>query len=837
MSRELRLAFAMGGGVSLGTFSGAALTEAMKLAVLYGAYPSRENGRTTWTPYDRVVVDVFSGASAGAMALAAMLRSLVHQTPEQRQQAEEQLRRDHGMAFERLPRRKKKRAVAAQVAQTVQERVWVDEVDIHRLLGRHNGRQRDLRHVGGVLDRRAVDDIARTVIGFPEEFVSGGKVQLNRKSSLLADRALFACTLANLSPLVHDARGDLKATPETGFVGLEDGLTSRVHRDIRIFDLNFEPVDTWATAHADRYPSRWLRYHADAKDEGRIGDLRAERTWKRIAATSIAAGAFPFAFEPVVLARKAFEYGDLWPFETGEDGEPVDEYPFTYVDGGLFNNEPIREAFRMASVVDGKADPSTYDRRVVFVDPNAGGKAVSYRVPIHETHAYQKPNLFGRFDGTDLFRKSSLDRLLPHVGQLLGALRNESSVNEGDSIFQVRRRFENRNRMRAFLGEAITEAPSRTLLEAVRDYCEELLESDAENMVLPAGTLTLSEELKRVVAEEQAGRRATPLLDDVDPEAAGAFLDALADGADLEKAGVWLRALLFVAQDLTLTLEGKRPTTCVVAIAPAEFGQEDGEPTVQPVALKGGWMFGFGGFTSPVPGRHEVALARFCARRFLKFNDLLPPDVPPAHEPAWTDAMQQQYERDFSRGLDAVIRRVDGLIGDSHILNLSAFNSVVAKFISSFVEKRIESFRNVGAPPSTEVEFQIEVPGRRYELDGDRDQRPLRREPGRRWVIVTKAAFDGERWSGPFIDEDAQRIVIDQEGLRDRHFCTIDLPKQVEALRFHPHPVFHVKVTSADRGTDTPIGAQEWTPVPAPPPGTGPAAPRPFGLTSLEEEL
>jgi len=823
----------MGGGVSLGTFSGAALTEAMKLAVLYGAFPTRENGQTTFTPYDRVVVDVFSGASAGAMALAAMLRSLVHQTPEQRQRAEEQLRRDHGMAFERLPHRKKEQAVAAQVAQTTQEHVWVDEVDIHRLLGRHNGRQRDLRHVGGVLDRRAVDDIARTVIGFPEDLVSGGKVHLDRKSPLLADRALFACTLANLSPLVHDARGDLQATPETGFVGLEDGLTSRVHRDIRVFDLNFSTVDTRATAHADRYPSRWLRYHADAKDDGRIGDLRAEKTWKRIAATSIAAGAFPFAFEPVVLTRKAFEYGDLWPFDTGGNEERVEEYPFTYVDGGLFNNEPIREAFRMSSVVDAEADPSTYDRRVLFVDPNAGGKAVSYRVPIHETHAYQKPNFFGRFDGTDLFRKSSLDLLLPHIGQLLGALRNESSVNEGDSVFQVRRRFDNRNRMRAFLGEAITEDPSRSLLEAVRTYCNELLESDAANMVLPAATLTLPSELERVVAEEQASTRRTPLLDDVKPEEAGAFLDALIDGDNLDNPDAWLRAMLFVALDLTLNLEGKRPTTCVVAIAPAEFTQEEGTPTAHPVSLKGGWMFGFGGFTSPVPGRHEVALARACTRRFLQVNELLPPDVPPAEPPSWTDTMQQQYAADFSRGLDAVIRRIDGLIGDSHILNLSALNPVVAKFVSSFVEKRIESFRTVGARPTSAFTFEIEVPGSRYELDGERDQRPIRQGPNRRLVILTKASFDGERWTGPFIDERAQRIAVEREGLPDRAFCTIDLPETVDPLRFYPRPVFYARITPDDDGAS--IGPERWTTDLAS--SNGHAVSSPFGLTSLEEEL
>ena len=37
-SRSLRLAFAMGGGVSLGSFQGAALTQALKLAIAQAAY-------------------------------------------------------------------------------------------------------------------------------------------------------------------------------------------------------------------------------------------------------------------------------------------------------------------------------------------------------------------------------------------------------------------------------------------------------------------------------------------------------------------------------------------------------------------------------------------------------------------------------------------------------------------------------------------------------------------------------------------------------------------------------------------------------------------------------
>ena len=65
MGKTLKLGFAMGGGVSLGSFSGAALTETIKLALLYG---TDKDGN----PYENVVVDVFSGASAGAMSLGVM---------------------------------------------------------------------------------------------------------------------------------------------------------------------------------------------------------------------------------------------------------------------------------------------------------------------------------------------------------------------------------------------------------------------------------------------------------------------------------------------------------------------------------------------------------------------------------------------------------------------------------------------------------------------------------------------------------------------------------------------------------------------------------------------
>jgi len=63
----------MGGGVSLGVFSGSSLTEALKLLLLFGQ--DKEGN-----PYDDIIVDGMSGASAGAVALTIMLRSLMDYT-------------------------------------------------------------------------------------------------------------------------------------------------------------------------------------------------------------------------------------------------------------------------------------------------------------------------------------------------------------------------------------------------------------------------------------------------------------------------------------------------------------------------------------------------------------------------------------------------------------------------------------------------------------------------------------------------------------------------------------------------------------------------------------
>ena len=827
MSRELRLAFAMGGGVSLGTFSGAALSEAVKLALLYGKY--HENG--SWQRYDSVVVDVFSGASAGAMSLACMLRTLVHRTEEQEREAEENLRRILKTAYDvdfdalNLSAKDCKAAIAAQAVQDMQEKVWIDEINIHRLLGRRpDGTRRDIRHEGGILDRGAVEEITRKAIAFSDGVSLDGKI-------LLGDRVLFGCTLANLSPTVYDAKADIGTLKKAGFAGLTDALTSRAHRDIRIYDLNFGEVDSEATESKSRYPERWCRYHEGAERKGEIGDLRLEKTWGKIAATAIAAGAFPFAFSPVVLKRDKFEFGNLWPEEFGPKGQNYDEYPFTYVDGGLFNNEPIREAFRLSAVLDAQRRQDSasgqmdYDRRIIFVDPLVGRQAVSFQVPIHQQYDYQDPNFFGALDGTDLYQRSTFDRLKSHAGTVVSALLNQARIVEGDKVYQVRKQFEIRDGIRAFVSDVLTEAPAHEQLTALQGFCEEILDRDTKNLVIPAGTLTLSEELERVLAEE-----ASSGLDALQAQAED-FLAKLEKGDPLEDADEWLRAMVFVAIDLVMNLEGKRPSSRVIAVSPVKVVEqngsdadesENGERAVKavPYHLPGARLMGFGGFTSKEANRYTVRLARYCTWHFLNLCDLTP-DAPAPTEPRWTPSQKAQYQKDFEIGLEALTKRLEATVEESHFLNYSFFNSPLAALAARFIRKAMEEFRHPELPRRT-YEFRIKVPGKDFEIDGRPDQRPVHIGCKPHLVVYAEYGPHSEddpklEWSGPFIDQTNQSIKIDREGLLDRSFCELLLPSDdlIEKASLLPDPIFYIEVKKEHEGDC--ILPNDWRVFPTPP--------------------
>jgi predicted acylesterase/phospholipase RssA len=814
----------MGGGVSLGTFCGTALTQAIKLALVYGRDRHQQ-------PYDRVEIDVFSGASAGALSLCAMLRSLADCDPALEQAARQSVETEFGQALDRFSPERMNDLLAAQIAQFKQEELWSREIKLDALLGQDG--QGQLRRRASLLDRGAVDDIARRhIVTWP-----GNQADFSRRR-LLADRVVYACTLSNLTPIVVDASSSLPGR-EVGYVGLADGLRSHSHRDLRVFDLHFtkeqSPTDP-------AHPDRWCRYHNAPERSGKIGDLRKARSWAKIAATAIASGAFPGAFEPVVLRRNDYEFcPKLWQATFGEQAAKLKQFSFTYADGGMFNNEPIREAFRLASFIDGhNPDDGNHavERLIVFVDPFVSEPTPRFNLPVHRQWSLEEPNVFGSMDGFDLRQRNSLDRLLPHLSTLLGAISNESRTIESDRISQVRDVFKLRSGIRDSLDRTLASNATVAEFERLKDFITRQLESSKADEMIPAGPLTLAREMERIIAEEAARERTIqppppPRFGPLKGKS-GAFLQET-DPTKNPDAGTWLRVLSFVSVDLILGLEGKEEGAKLVAIAPFRDlrAAEAGGKRPRKIDLPGGRLGGFAGFMSDIPDALEFRAARYCAAEFLRACEVLAPDtpLPPADGLTLLPEDWKRYHKEVEHGLDRLSDRVQQLLHDSHLINVFPGADALLRKLAGQIARKAVAGLDWEEHDRTTVELRIVVPNERFELDGRGafggvDAAPVEDEVTFEWRLITLATFDhttGE-WSGGFVKDGT--LDVDEDGrsfLPDKDFCTVKLPTrpQVELARRHPTALMKLHLKAADRGKTLP--ARRWEII--------------DGVTPLNEEL
>ncbi len=861
MGTILRLGFAMGGGVSLGTFCGAALTEAIKLLTLFG---KDKDGK----PYEAVKVDVFSGASAGAMSLGIMLKALADPVPSGRTKAIANLDRLYGKTpqYQALkandPRRED--LIAAQMAQDVQQDVWVRRINIRSLLGFTGSGPRDLTCLPCLLDSGAVNDIAREVFTLqqPTRFP-------NRR--VISDRVLFCCTLANLSPIVADARAELPG-PSVGYVGLTDGMRSSVRRELRVFDLNFalRPEDgangslnvpapaelLIANANLSArtgYPARWCRYQEEGGEvAGHVGDLTSPRTWARIGATTVASGAFPFAFAPVVLTRRRYEFGDrLWPRALTEAGL-TDCYPFSYIDGGTFNNEPIREAFRLAAFIDAQDTDERFERRILFVDPFVSDENPSLRVPIHAITRLEPPAGLHPLAGFDPIHLTTLDRLLPHAVSIISALSDESRVVEADKIFQTRDRFRMRDAMRLFLTRALaTGGVPAESYKGLRTFCETLLGRNTTDAMIPPGNLTLVAELERVIREAPAQDPIKSLR-----SKAAAFLaaaDPAAHDAAANPAGGWLRALAWAALDLSLDLEGKNDDSALIAIAPftgmteyrdavttyqkaldafhaaaavggnAEHPGEAPRPT--PICLPGGEVSGFAGFMSATVRQHDFDAGIIAAAEFLGASNLLSTPFKPPITLTKYEWSQRPLLDELDSGVEGLAARVDACVSASNLLNLGwGLDKLALGALGRVAKGYVNRLKKLGRP-SQSFEVRIYIPGTRFNLDGRgfSNIKPITDEAGRPYLRtfvtfhppVLNGPPDGI-WEGAHIHaaSGVQVIPIDHDGLIDRLALSIALPDApIRALAdVYPNPILSCEVSQQDMGTSA--LRVPWTPTP-----------------------
>ncbi len=744
MSKTLRVGLAMGGGVSMGTFSGAALTESLKLLLLYG---QDEDG----VPYDHVVVDCMSGASAGAIALGIMLRALLDYESvlkkvdyQNRDEVVQQLKAEHPILNDPgVARQKMEDLVALQVAQRLQEKLWVELLKIETLFGDKMDKKSFKRdHAFGLLDRKNIMTLVDKYLCQDVENIQSNTIRVVNK-----DRFLFACSLSNLTPIQKpDVMGRYNKIVENDsrnqyehVRNLLSSVSSYDHAELRVIDFIFSDIHK-------EIPSdeRWLSFCTaetfdSCKNDNKFG-LRDPQTWKILSASTIACGAFPLAFEPVLLKRYYQEFGKAWPQEfqnlqeklnpeisTVENKSKIDKesildynsFNFAYVDGGTFNNEPIKEAFKMSYFQDFHNDASKQkiDRVVLFVDPIVPQGNPVFQLPTYATIRSTMKD--GKLE-TDW--NSELSKAASVSGSLIGMLTRQGSIKEEHKSDHFIENASLNYQLQAYLAQSTTiyQQNPRLIKTAI-----EKTQAFLEKGMIPAGTRYLSEYFHKLMNKEieldnGIPARLIPIFDHVSSVEVATFLVELKQNSyqldiavsntfpggipahsasEKDVCNAFLKLFLLALSDIGLETLGKNVKALRVGITPHN------NETLEVVALPGTELYAFGGFMDENIRRYGFRYGKLCALNILSdsqfrqyHNKALAivdnpkncPLIDHAHLPTlktkfkneihqlriYESGMDQYSEKLFKTGFDLAFKRIRTMI------DINKFEIIGASFIS-----------------------------------------------------------------------------------------------------------------------------------------------------------
>jgi hypothetical protein len=424
MAKTLKVSFAMGGGVSLGSFSGAALTETLKLLILYG---QDDEG----CPYDAIILDSFSGASAGAISLGILMRGLMDYESIleilKYSKQDIHLRLEKAYSAEKISHldlEKLEQLYAAETCQLLQKKLWVKEISLEALMN-SGEKDRSKKSKNSLLEQDYM--INGTVDYLLNGVNQWNKDNIKAKKRLLAkDRVLFACSLTNVASISRT-----KSPNEDPIIkSFERSNNDYDHKELRVVDFQFEKglsgVDKWLSLSVDP--------EAADPDHPTPFSLFSVESWAMFAASAIACGAFPIAFEPAILERykREMELTD----EVKNIGGSEEPLKFAYIDGGTFNNEPIAEAFKMAYYLDFEAEQeeAEYDRIVFFVDPIVSLSDPDYNIPFFQKYKARYASKKKGFRLKRVTTRQPLDNIFSYSTKLIEVMRREGAVKEGVKI-------------------------------------------------------------------------------------------------------------------------------------------------------------------------------------------------------------------------------------------------------------------------------------------------------------------------------------------------------------------------------------------------------------------
>jgi hypothetical protein len=782
MAKKLKLAFAMGGGVSLGTFSGAALTECIKQLIVFGVYKDKEK-RGQLTRYDQIEIDVMSGASAGAMALGIMIRAFTYHKdiikllagkgsvyPEATKDNIDEfitkhLKAQFGEHYDALSDTNKKALFATQVAQDFERYLWCYQVDIMALTGNSEKKwEANLTGKNSLLDRGFLEEMAKgTIIPKAGINITGNDRQV------LADRVLYACTLTRIEPFILDS--PFEGRPfESNAVNdrykelyktvLKDAVTSYSHRDIRVFDINYKDLDATIQSDSDiEYPKRWLTIMEGPKqdyDGRKVFALSNQDAWAHITATAIAAGTFPVAFEPTTLTRYKEEL-------TAPNANPhKQDEKFSYIDGGTFNNEPIAEAFRLASFLDASAEGvvgEDFDRFVLYVDP-----FVNTKTPVKIKGYNQAYHLVDH----EIKETPTISRLASFIPSLISILRGEGSISELDKSIAIFNRFKNRASIKSFYSKTIDiglpktfegfkkllhdSGSSLNLSQEIEKIVKELkqeLNAQYSRQVIPSVSLSLESEIRRIIIDPENSAffsemdnglgRGAEVID---------FLKSnnLSDNKNIDHPivkdynkffnhfkyedvpyfHVWLKSLFFAYIELVMDLSGKNQKAILIPIGPLKFVENQ----FSSIKLEGEKIEGFYGFFDLNIRMRDFDKGIYASKNVLRALELIKDDGEEITLREPTDQEMLASEEEVKKNFTAVMKKrvfneilkenLNDALDKSNNWMVSAYVKFGRFFFNTFEKNdAIESMADslIKGEEKHNITIKIAIPEGNYQID------------------------------------------------------------------------------------------------------------------------
>lgn len=644
--KTLKICLAMGGGVSLGSFSGSSLTEALKLLLLFG---QDKDGKK----YDRIIVDGMSGASAGALALTIMLKTLLDYKAMMKKLDPaltkevliDELKKEYGTAvINELNAEKKEALIALQVAQKVQQVIWVDTLKIENLYGRRI--TKNYRHNPNdsfaLLERSFLTNIAKKYI-LPEDF------NIANKQILADDRFILACSLTNMLPIatLKNSKYNDEDVPDEIIEKrrLEQNVIRSTgsfnHTELRVIDFVFQKELKNET------DSRWLRFTNNPDSKRTLDvDINKKKSWALLTSSALACGAFPVAFEPVILKRYKEEFGYNWPEEfsaiseklksngirqksffneAGEGKELNYEYfNFPYIDGGTFNNEPIKEAFKIGSFQDFGNHKQDFDRLILFVDPIVRQDdnhpfLVKSFAPINSNKKNQP-----KFNG-------ELGKLLSNVFGLVGLLRNQGNIKEEHKVTDIKENFELQDQLYEYYSNSENLYAALTLNLLIKAF--DKIMNNLREGTLSIGTrdpfVYFADQRKKVFQDSSMKMFRTEPKYNASKVIEGESIERLYHHINLNQIqdindvyeflglhsdtekNLFAETVLKTITEFSLNTQGKNPKANRVAIMPIDSNLET-------TSLPGSEIEAFSGFASYKARLYAYEYGKYCTFKTLK---------------------------------------------------------------------------------------------------------------------------------------------------------------------------------------------------------------------------